>query len=51
VVCHILNARNVAPQPFTFNTAGLADIGDLAKEIQRVLDRFDTSQPRDDSPT
>jgi hypothetical protein len=38
VVCHILNARNVEPKPFSFRTADLADLRDLVAEIQRVLD-------------
>jgi hypothetical protein len=38
VVFEVLNARNVVPQSFSFNTGDLADIGDLANEIQRVLD-------------
>jgi hypothetical protein len=29
------------PQWFQFNTGGLNHIGDLAGEIQRVLDRLD----------
>lgn len=41
VVYHVLSARMVEPQPFTFRTARMADIGDLAKEIQRVLNRLD----------
>jgi hypothetical protein len=47
VVYHVLNVRNVVPHPFTFNTADLTDIGDLAKEIQRVLDGLDTPAPSD----
>src|SRR5207249_3734495 len=38
VVYHVLNVRNVQPQPFAFNTGNLNDIGDLVAEIQRVLD-------------
>lgn len=48
VVYHVLDARNVAPQPFTFNTGDLTDLGDLAHEIQRVLDGFDTAKTDDD---
>ncbi len=47
VVYHVLDVRNVAPQPFTFNTGDLTDVGDLAKEIQRVLDGFDPAEPTD----
>lgn len=38
VVYSILAARSVAPQPFTFRTGELADLGDLANEVQRILD-------------
>lgn len=41
---HVLAAKYVAAQPFTFNTGSLADLGDLAHEIQRVLDGFDTAK-------
>jgi hypothetical protein len=41
VVTDVLRARHIAPRPFTFSTCGLTDIGDLAKEIQRVLHGFD----------
>lgn len=44
VVYHVFNARNVAPQPFWFKTSNLTDVGDLAKEIQRILDGFETAK-------
>lgn len=47
VVHHVLDARKVAPRPFTFHTGGLTGVGDLAKEIQCVLDRFENAE-RDD---
>ena len=47
VVYHVLNARNVEPQPFALNTADLDDIGGLAQEIQRVLDGLDNPKPSD----
>jgi hypothetical protein len=37
VVYHVLEARKVNPQPFSFK-ATLNDIGELIAEIQRVLD-------------
>lgn len=43
VIFHVLGARNVEPQRFVFHTGDLADIGDLAREIQRVLDGFGRS--------
>lgn len=43
VVYQVLSARMVELRPFTFRTAGMADVGDLAKEIQRVLDRLSKS--------
>jgi hypothetical protein len=48
VVYHVLNARNVAPQPFTFNTGELTNVGDFAEEIQRVLDGFNDAEQNDD---
>ena len=41
VVYHILNVREVAPvrgQLFTFTSSSLSGFGDLATEIQRILD-------------
>jgi len=40
VAFHVLAARKVQTQSFLFNTGGLVDIGDLANEIQRLLDGF-----------
>jgi len=48
VVYHVLAARNITPRSFTFNTGALTDIGDLAKEAQRVLDGFDSAKQDDD---
>ena len=44
VVYHVLEARKVTPQPFAFHTRDLADLGDLANEIQRILDGFDQAK-------
>ncbi len=44
VVYHVFNARSVEPQlPFRFNTNTLTNIGDLAAEIERVIDSFKTT--------
>lgn len=43
VAFHVFAARQVAPQSFAFNTSGFSDIGDLAAEIQRVMDGFDAN--------
>lgn len=43
VVFHVCEARNVWPEPFRFDTRNLNDIGDLAREVQRVLDENVTS--------
>lgn len=48
VVYSILAARSIAPQPFTFCTAELTDVGDLANEVQRVLDDIARSVPKQD---
>jgi hypothetical protein len=48
VVYQVLADRNVAPQPFWFKSGGLRDIGDLAKEIQRVLDGFTDGEANTD---
>jgi hypothetical protein len=43
VVYHVFNARSVEPRlPFRFNTNGLTNIGDLAAEIERVIEGFKT---------
>jgi len=47
VVYHVLNARDVHPQRFLFNTGNLNDIGDLAAKIQRVLDAADSAHTAD----
>lgn len=49
VVDHVQIARNVKPQAFTFNTAGLADIGDLVKETQRVIREIENPTTCSDS--
>jgi hypothetical protein len=48
IVSHVLKARSVEPQPFTFDTGDLTDIGDLTNEIQRVLDGFNAAPPDND---
>ena len=45
VVYHVLDARNVQPQMFSFNPGSLTDVASLATGIQRVLDEFETSKP------
>jgi hypothetical protein len=42
VLVHVFKARGVQPKPFGFRTSHLATIGDLANEIQRVLDGFES---------
>jgi hypothetical protein len=41
IVFHVLDARSLGMQSFTFNSSVLNGIGDLAKEVQRVFDGID----------
>ena len=45
VLCQIFHFRNIEPKRFTFNTASLAHIGGLYKEIQRILGGMDSPKP------
>jgi hypothetical protein len=48
VVYHVLEARKVTPQLFEFRTRDLADLGDLANEIQRILGGFNQAKTNHD---